>query len=120
MNHFFRAFKYSMQGLRAAYKTEVAFRQEVHLFAILFPASFFVSNSIYDFLLLTSCMVFVLMAELLNTGLENTIDKTIPQKSKRAGMAKDQGSAAVFIGLVYTTICWALIIYKNFLANVFL
>jgi diacylglycerol kinase (ATP) len=64
-------------------------------------------------------MVFVLMAELLNTGLENTIDKTIPQQSKRAGMAKDQGSAAVFVGLVYTAICWVLITYKNFLTYYF-
>jgi diacylglycerol kinase (ATP) len=114
-SHFFKAFKYSMQGIRACYKTEVAFRQEVRLFLVLFPTAIFISRSINDFLILVMPMFLVLVVELLNTSLENTINKTIPQQSNRAGMAKDQGSAAVFTALTLTALCWALILIKYYL-----
>jgi diacylglycerol kinase (ATP) len=119
MNHFFRAFKYSIQGIRSCYKSEVAFRQEVHVIIILFPISFFISSDVYDFLWLNLGFFLILSTELINTSIENTIDKTIPQKSKRAGMAKDQGSAAVFFALCFTGITWLSIIYKNFLHQFF-
>lgn len=115
MNHFLRAFKYSMQGFKACYKTEEAFRQEVRMFAVLFPLSFFVSQSFNDFLWLTLPMCLTLLVELLNTAIENTIDKAIKKQSKKAGMAKDQGSAAVFVSLVFLGIVWLSVLFKNFL-----
>lgn len=115
MSHFQRAFRYSIQGFKACYRTEVSFRQEVWLFVILFPASFFVSFSIYDWLWLVTPMFLVLTIELLNTSIENTIDKAIKKQSKKAGMAKDQGSAAVFVCLTFLGITWVAIILKNFI-----
>ncbi len=119
MNHFFRAFKYSIQGIKSCYKTEVAFRQEAHIIMILFPISFLISSNIYDFLWLNLGFCLVLSTELLNTSIENTIDKTIPQQSKKAGMAKDQGSAAVFFALCFTGLVWLSIIFKNYLYQLF-
>jgi diacylglycerol kinase (ATP) len=114
MSHFFKAFRWSMQGFRACYRTEISFRQEVWLFAALFPVSFIVSKSVNDFLWLVMPMCLVLLVELLNTAIENTIDKAIKKQSKKAGMAKDQGSAAVFVALTFLGISWAAILLKNF------
>ena len=59
-------------------------------------------------------LLFVLVTELLNSGLEAIVDKTTPERNELAGKAKDLGSAAVFMALMAVVVTWSLLIYKNF------
>ncbi len=116
VQHFFRAFGYSVKGIKSCYRTEMAFRMELKMIGALFPLSFLVAQSLLENLLLIASLFLVVIVELLNTAIENVIDKTIPQQSNRAGMAKDQGSAAVFMSLWLNAIIYVSLIVKNFSA----
>ena len=64
-------------------------------------------------LLLGSCLL-VLIVELLNTALENVVDRIGQEPHRLSGQAKDLGSAAVFVSLVLTAVVWSLIAWARF------
>jgi len=108
-----RATRYSLSGIRAAWKHEAAFRQEVLLSMILAPAAFWLGgNTVERLLLLGSCLI-VLITELLNSAVEATIDRISDDKHRLSARAKDLGSAAVFISLWLAAITWGLIGYDR-------
>ncbi|HRK57318.1 MAG TPA: diacylglycerol kinase, partial [Burkholderiaceae bacterium] len=67
--------RYSIAGLVAAFKSEEAFRLECVLFALLFPLAFVLGDSRLEVIALVMSLFAVLIAELLNSGLEKTIDR---------------------------------------------
>jgi diacylglycerol kinase (ATP) len=107
---------YSMQGLAACWRHEAAFRQEVALFVVLFPAAFFVAQSIEQWLLLVAPLFVLLITELLNSAVETTVDRIGSEFHELSGRAKDIGSAAVFVCLLFIAVCWGSLAWKNFLA----
>ena len=111
--HFFAAWGYSINGIASCFKTEMAFRMELAMIGVLFPFSFLIQQSLVEFLILQGTLCLLVIVEILNTAIENVIDKTIPQRSTRAGMAKDQGSAAVFMTLWLIGLVWISLLVKN-------
>jgi diacylglycerol kinase (ATP) len=55
----------------------------------------------------------VLIVELLNSGIEAAIDRIGPERHELAGLAKDLGSAAVFLSLVACAVTWALVLLDH-------
>jgi diacylglycerol kinase (ATP) len=110
----FDAAGYSFKGLRAAWRDEAAFRQELALSAVLFPLSFLVARSIEQWLLLTTPLLLLLLVELLNTAIENVVDRIGHERHDLSGQAKDMGSAAVLICLLMIAVSWLTIGWKNF------
>lgn len=110
----FDAAGYSIKGIRAAWRNEAAFRQEVALCVVLFPLSFFVARSIEQWLLLTTPLFLMLIVELLNTAIENVVDRIGHERHDLSGQAKDMGSAAVLICLLLLAMSWFSIGWKNF------
>ena len=105
---------YSWQGLKAAFKHEAAFRQEVALLVILFPLAIWISQSLVEFILLIGSVLLLLIVELVNSAIEATVDRFGGERHELSGRAKDIGSAAVFIALINQTLVWGLIIYQRF------
>lgn len=101
-----RAFFYSLAGLKEGYVSEAAFRQEVWLAVVLIPGAFFVPVSFVFKAYLSSCVILVLIAELLNSALEAVVDKASPEYDPLAKKAKDMGSAAVLLALVNLAGAW--------------
>ena len=56
--------------------------------------------------LLLACVVLVLVAELLNTGIESAIDRIGPEWHVLSKQAKDVGSAAVFLSMLLCAGVW--------------
>jgi diacylglycerol kinase (ATP) len=105
---------FSMAGFRAAWRDEAAFRQEVMLCVVLIPAAFWLGRTAVErSLLIGSCLI-VLIVELLNTGIENVVDRFGGELHKLSGQAKDLGSAAVFASLMLTLVIWSLIAWERF------
>jgi diacylglycerol kinase (ATP) len=105
---------YSMAGFRAAWRDEAAFRQELLLCVVLIPAAFWLGRTAVErSLLIGSCLI-VLVVELLNSAIENVVDRFGEERHRLAGQAKDMGSAAVFTGLVLTLVVWSLIAWQRF------
>lgn len=108
-----KAALYSLAGIRAAWRNEAAFRQELMLCLVMVPAAFWIGDdAIERFLLIGTCL-FVLVVELLNSAVEAVVDRIGADRHELSGRAKDMASAAVFISLCITVLCWGLIIYEN-------
>ncbi|HEV7489400.1 MAG TPA: diacylglycerol kinase [Rhodanobacteraceae bacterium] len=105
-----RAFKWSMAGLRAAWRHEASFRLEAYLFMIFFPLGLWLGNGAIEKAVLCGSLVMVLSAELLNSAIEAITDKASPEFHELAGRAKDMGSAAVLFLLFNVVLCWTLIL----------
>lgn len=106
MTRVLRAARYSEQGLRCAWRDEAAFRQEMLLVLLLAPLTLWLPLLRTDTVLLLALMGLVLVAELLNSGLEAIVDKVSPDVHELAAKAKDCGSAAVFIALLVLAGAW--------------
>ena len=105
---------YSASGIRACWRNEAAFRQEVVLLLVLLPFSFLVARSVEQWLLLVTPLFLLLIVELLNSAVENVVDRIGPEPHDLSGRAKDMGSAAVLICLIIAGLTWITIVWKNF------
>lgn len=101
---------YSLQGLRATFMHEAAFRQELALVVVLVPMALWLGESRLEQAVLIGSLFIVLITELLNSAIEAIVDHASPQHSELAGRAKDMGSAAVMLSLAMVTVTWLLIL----------
>ncbi len=102
-----------MAGLRVGLK-EPAFRQEVMLACLLIPASFWLGRNWLETSFLIATVVIVMITELLNTGIERSIDRIGPEWHELSKTAKDLGSAAVLLSLLLCGGVWLAALYARF------
>jgi diacylglycerol kinase (ATP) len=105
-----RAFGYSLQGFRYAWREEAAFRQELCLAVAVIPAGLYLGRSGVERALLVWPMLQILVVELLNSALEAVVDRSGLERHPLAGMAKDMGSAAVLLSFGLLGTVWLLIL----------
>ena len=101
---------YSLKGLRAAYKHEQAFREEVWVLLVLVPLAFWLGDNGVERALLIGSWVIVLMAELLNSAVEAAVNRVGLEHHELSGRAKDMGSAAVMCAIALTFLVWGCIL----------
>lgn len=107
------AFGYSLAGLRAAFKNEAAFRQELLLAAILLPLLFLFDIEITQRLIMIATLILVLIVELINSAIEAIVDRIGTEHHELSGRAKDIGSAAVLVSLSLMTYVWATVLWSH-------
>ena len=105
-----RALTASLQGLGGAFREEAAFRQELALAALVIPLGLWLGYSGVERALLIAPMLLILIVELLNSAIEATVDRIGFERHALAGLAKDIGSAAVFMSFVLLTAVWLLVL----------
>ncbi|GAA5648322.1 diacylglycerol kinase [Vibrio proteolyticus NBRC 13287] len=105
------ATKYSYQGIKAAFKNEAAFREEVLLSVIMIPTALLLDVTGVERVLLIGTVLLVMVVELLNSAVEAVVDRIGPEHHELAGRAKDMGSAAVLITMLITGYTWLQIIF---------
>lgn len=105
-----KALRYSLKGLREAFRVEASFRLEAVLFLLLAPLGAYLGRNGLERALLIGSLVLVLVAELLNGAVEAIVDKTTPEFHELAGRSKDMGSAAVFLCMLNAALIWALLL----------
>ena len=103
------AFFYSLEGFRAAWKHEDAFRQEAILALILIPLALLLTDAALERALMIASVLLVLIVELINSAIEATVDRISLENHQLAKRAKDIGSAAVLIALVNVLVVWGLV-----------
>ena len=106
-----KALGYSWNGLRATFKHEEAFRQELLLVLVLIPVAFWITGIGVERALLIGSLFLVLIVELLNSGIEAAIDRFGGELHKLSARAKDMGSAAVFLSIVNAAVVWILVLW---------
>jgi diacylglycerol kinase (ATP) len=104
-----RAFGNSLRGFIGAFREEAAFRQELALALVAVPAGLWFGRTGIERALLVAPMLVVLIVELLNSAVEAAIDRIGPEHHELSGLAKDIGSAAVFLAIVLLAAVWLLV-----------
>ena len=111
----FKAARWSMQGLRAAWLHESSFRLEVCLFVVLAPLGLWLGETPVERVLLVGSLLLVLGVELLNSAIEAVIERYGAEFHPIAGRAKDMGSAAVFVLMLNALLTWGAIVSPRYL-----
>ena len=103
-----KAAGYSLDGFKAAYKYEAAFRQVAWLNFVLSIAIILIPFSISIKMMLIIPSFLSLIVELFNTGIEASVDHTSTEQHPLAKIAKDVGSAAQFLALLLLFLLWVM------------
>ena len=101
---------YSLQGLKAAWTHEAAFRQELVLTLVLSVCAFLLPVTTLERIMMISSLLLVVIVELINSAIEAVVDRVSDDWHELSGRAKDIGSAAVFVALVLALFVWASIL----------
>ena len=102
--NFIYSVRYAIEGFWAAVQHEPSFRTP---FAIILPV-----NAVSTAVMMASLFLIVI-AELLNSAIEWTIDDISLEKRLFAKRAKDMGSAAVFMAYINCISVWGIILFSN-------
>jgi diacylglycerol kinase (ATP) len=108
----FRAFGNTIKGLAGAYREEAAFRQELALAVVVIPLGLWLGRNGIERALLIAPMFLVLVVELVNSAIEATVDRIGLERHTLSGLAKDIGSAAVFMSLLLLAVVWVLVLWR--------
>ena len=109
------ALRHSMAGLQAGW-AEKAFRLEALLAVVLLPLAFWLGRGWLEVAVLAGSVVAVLVVELLNTAVESAIDRVGPQWHALSKRAKDLGSGAVLLALLFCGGVWVAAVWARFFA----
>lgn len=102
---------YSWQGLKACWRMEAAFRQEVSLSVVLIPLGLYLGDGGVEKTMLVSVCLLVMIVEVLNSAIEAVVDRVGHERHELSGLAKDLGSAAVFLSLLTLGTTWLLVLF---------
>jgi diacylglycerol kinase (ATP) len=108
MDRLLRAVVNSWNGLRFAFRSEAAFRQELAVFVPAVPLAFIVAHEPWKRLALIGVLMLLFVVELLNTAIEKLSDRVTPAMDPQIGWVKDMGSAAVGLALLIAGSVWLL------------
>lgn len=100
IKHIIDACFYSYSGIKSAYKSEIAFRQDIAICTFLFIFALILPVSFVCKLLMIVSLFIILIAELINTAIETVIDRISSEIHPLSKKAKDIGSAIVFFAFL--------------------
>jgi diacylglycerol kinase (ATP) len=114
LKRIFSAFFYSIDGFKAAWRHEHAFRQELVLLVIGIVVALALPVSAFERLVLIGVLVQVLIVELLNSAIEAVVDRISLERDPLSKNAKDFGSAAVLLCVGLAVAAWGVVLYNRF------
>ena len=94
-------------------KHEPSFREDLIFVAILTPLAVMLPVKAVSTAVMLASLFVIIIAELLNSAIEWTIDDISLEKRPFAKRAKDMGSAAVFLAYINCLVVWGVILYSN-------
>ncbi|ELY5144858.1 TPA: diacylglycerol kinase [Vibrio vulnificus] len=109
-----KATGYSIQGLKAAFKHEAAVRQEFALLVVAIMLATWLDVSMLERITLLAVVVLVLIVELMNSAVEAVVDRIGVEHHELSGRAKDIGSAAVLVALIFAGFTWLYIVGSHY------
>lgn len=108
--HVWHAIPVALQGLKAAWQHEDAFRQELLVALIAIPVALTADVTAVGRAMLVGSIFLVLIVELLNSALEAAVDHTSLDPHPLAKRAKDIASAAVLLSIANAAAIWGLVL----------
>ncbi|AZN37418.1 diacylglycerol kinase [Iodobacter ciconiae] len=107
----FNALGYSLDGLKAGWLNEAAFRQVTLLALLGIPGALLIPGlPHWGRALLIASHLASMIVELLNSAIEAAVDHTSLERHELAKRAKDLGSAAQLVCLLNLALMWCLVV----------
>jgi diacylglycerol kinase (ATP) len=105
----FKNASYAIDGFIHAVKNETSFKLELFIALIVFPAIYFMPFELIFKLVLFITYFMIMIAELLNSAIENVVDLVTKKIHPLAKTAKDIGATAVLFSVILHLCCWVFI-----------
>ncbi len=106
-----KALGFTWLGIKAAYKHEEAFRQEIWLLIVAVPLAIWLGDNGIEKALMIGSVLLLLIVELLNSAVEAIVDRFGGEIHELSGRAKDMGSAAVFVAMLNVAVVWLFMLF---------
>jgi len=100
------ALKNSFDGLKAQWRHERAFRQELLVCIITIPVLLLLNVAAMLKLLLMVLLLLLLVVETINSAIETIVDRISLERHEKSKIAKDLGSAAVGLTILMNLLAW--------------
>lgn len=104
--HIFKAAGYSLAGLATGLRLSLAFRQETGILVLLVILLTAFGKPVTTWLIAVGAWLLVMMAELINTAIEEALNLITRDYNIAVKNAKDMASAAVFLMLALNAALW--------------
>ena len=104
--HIFKAAGYSLAGLRTGIRLSLAFRQECGVLVVLVVLLALCGKPLTTWFAAVGAWLLVMMAELINTAIEEALNLITRDYNIAVKNAKDMASAAVFLMLALNAALW--------------
>lgn len=108
------AFVNSIEGFRAAWRSEHAFRQEVIVAIIATVVALLLPVSAFQKVFLISVLLLVLLVEIINSAIEAVVDRISLERHPLSKRAKDLGSAAVALSIAIAVLAWVVVLSNRY------
>ena len=109
------SFGFAFRGIYFFFKNEI--HAKIHLLAVFVTsiAAYFFHVSAIELCLILLCFALVLVAEIMNSAIENLVDLISPDIHPLAGKAKDLAAGAVLIAAIFAVVIAAIIFLPKIL-----
>lgn len=103
-----RSFRYAWEGVCFVFTTQRHMRAHVLMIGLVLSAAWGLGVNTYELLHLLTAFAMVLITEMINTAIEQTVDLSVNTYDPRAKVAKDVAAGAVMIAAAYSVMVAAL------------
>jgi diacylglycerol kinase (ATP) len=102
----FNSIRYSYNGLKATFTSDVSFRMEILALPFLVVLLVFLPATIFRKILMFSTYLLVPCLELLNSAIERLADRVTTEHDLAIRFVKDAASAAIMLCIILVVIIW--------------
>lgn len=110
----FKNTRYALNGLIEVTKNEKSFRLQILLFIVGMIVAWGLPVDFLHHSILSTSLFIPLIAEVINSSIERTVDLVTYEHHELAKRAKDAGAALVFLSLAMLAFIWGLTLYSAF------
>lgn len=110
----FKNTRYALNGLIEVTKNEKSFRLQILLFVVGMIVAWVLPVNFLHHAILSTSLFIPLIAEVINSSIERTVDLVTYEHHELAKRAKDAGAALVFLSLAMLAFIWGLTLYSAF------
>lgn len=110
----FKNTRYALNGLLEVTKNEKSFRLQIILFVVGMVVAWSLPLGFVYKAVLSVSLFIPMIAEVINSAIERTVDLVTFDHHELAKRAKDAGAALVFLSLAMLAFIWGLTLYAAF------
>ncbi len=110
----FKNTRYALNGLIEVVQNEPSFRLQILLFVTGMAVAWILPISFVQSSMLAVSLFIPVIAEMVNSAIERTVDLVTFEHHELAKRAKDAGAALVFLSLAMLAFIWGLVLVEAF------